>query len=88
MFDDALRYEHFLEKRWLPRVTGDVGLEFVRVLTGKIHYPVTKTVLLRRLGWKLVDLEEGKQARLGELLKNVPQETFETRQILRKQSSR
>jgi uncharacterized protein YecE (DUF72 family) len=77
MFNDALRFGHFLEKKWFPRVTGDVGLEFVRVLTGKIHYPVTKAVLLRRLGWKLVDLEEGKQARLGEILKNVPQETFE-----------
>jgi uncharacterized protein YecE (DUF72 family) len=76
MFDDALRFEHFLEKKWFPRVTGEVGLESVMVLTGKIHYPVTKAVLLRRLGWKLVDLEEGKQARLGEILKNAQQEMF------------
>jgi uncharacterized protein YecE (DUF72 family) len=76
MFDDALRLEHFLEKKWFPRVTGKVGLESVSVVTRKIHYPVTKAVLLRRLGWKLVDLKEGKQARLGEILKDVPQETF------------
>jgi uncharacterized protein YecE (DUF72 family) len=76
MFDDALRFEHFLEKKRFPRVTGEVGLESVKVVTRKVHYPVTKAVLLRSLGWKLVDLEEGKQARLGDMLKNVPQETF------------
>ena len=74
IFEDVPRFEHFLEKNWFPRVTGEVGSESLRVLTWKIHYPVTKAVLLRRLGWKLVDLEEWKQARLGEMLHNVSQE--------------
>jgi len=75
MFGDVLRFKHFLEKSF-PRVTSEIGLESIKAVAAKINYPVTKAVLLRRLGWKLVDLENGKQARLGEILKNVPQQTF------------
>jgi len=48
----------------------------VRTVLKKTRFPVAKSMLLRRLGWKLVEVEASVQVRLEELLKDVPSKTF------------
>jgi len=76
MFDDGLRFMRFLETGCFPSLTGVVGLESVRTVLKKTRFPVAKSMLLRRLGWKLVEVEASVQVRLEELLKDVPSKTF------------
>jgi hypothetical protein len=38
----------------------------------KTRFPVTSVVLSKRLGWRLVELEKGRQVRLDEFLKQLP----------------
>jgi len=47
---------------------------------GQTRYPTTKSLLLKRLGWRLVELEEGKQTREEELLKNLPSKSYESKE--------
>jgi len=69
MFDDAKRFQHYVETGSFLSLTDIVGIDSVRRVIEKIRYPVAKNVLIERLGWRLVELEKGKQMRLEELLK-------------------
>jgi len=77
MFADGIRFMHFIETGRFPSLTEAVGLESVKSVIQKTRYPTTKSLLLKRLGWRLVELEEGEQTRLGELLKNLPSKSYE-----------
>ena len=76
MFDDALRFKQFLRTQKFPKITSSVGLESVKSVIEKTRYPIAKAVLLKRFGWRLVELENGKQVRLGELLKDLPRKEY------------
>jgi len=76
MLDDSLRFKHYLKTNRFPSLTGAVGLESVRLVIEKTRYPATRSLLLKRVGWKLVETEENKQIRLDELLKNVPSKQY------------
>ena len=78
MFDDGIRFMHYIESSKFPSLTGAVGLDSVRKVIEKTRCPIAKGVLSKRLGWKLVELEEGKQARLDELLKDLPSKFYES----------
>ncbi|MFQ5999783.1 MAG: DUF72 domain-containing protein [Candidatus Bathyarchaeia archaeon] len=77
MFNDALRFMRYVETRSFPSLTGAVGLESVKRVMERTRYPATKSVLLKKLGWRLVEVEEGKQVRLNELLRDVPSKAYE-----------
>jgi uncharacterized protein YecE (DUF72 family) len=77
MFHDAARFKHFIETASFPSLTGAMGLESVKSVIQKTRYPTTKSLLLKRLGWRLIELKEGKQTRLNELLKNLPPKSYE-----------
>ncbi|MEM3577208.1 MAG: DUF72 domain-containing protein [Candidatus Bathyarchaeia archaeon] len=76
MFEDGLRFVQYLSSGRFPRVTGFVGLESVRSVVEKARFPVSKSVLVRRVGWRLVEVEEGRQVRLSELLDCLPSRAF------------
>jgi len=76
MFDDALRFMRYLETKSFPRVTGTIGLESVKKVMERTRYPATKNVLLKKLGWRIVEVEEEKQVRLNELLKDIPSKAY------------
>lgn len=76
MFEDALRFARYLEIKSFPSLTGAVGLESVKKVMEKTRYPATKNVLLKKLGWRLVEVEEGKQIKLNELLKDIPSKAY------------
>jgi len=77
MFDDAKRFMHYVENDSFPSLTDTVGIDSVRRVIQRIRYPVSKSVLSERLGWRLVELEKGKQTRLDELLKPLASKSFE-----------
>lgn len=77
MFEDAFRFKCFVEEGVFPGLTGGaVGLESVRYVLGRTRFPVSKSLLLRRVGWRLVVLEGGRQVRVGELLRDLPSGVF------------
>jgi len=76
MLDDALRFTCYLENKSFPSLTGTVGLESVKNVMEKTRYPSTKSLLLKKLGWRLIEVEEGKQVKLIELLKDIPSKTY------------
>jgi len=76
MFDDASRFVHYVKTGSFLSLTAAVGIDSVRRVIEKTRYPVTKSVLSERLGWKLVELEKGKQTRLEELLKPLASKSY------------
>jgi len=84
MFDDGLRFKRYIETGEFPSLTGAVGTESVKSVVEKTRYPIDKSTLLKRLGWRLVEVEEGRQIRLSELLKVMPSKTYrDVREVLR-----
>jgi len=77
MFQDARRFSHFLERGEFPNLTGYTGLDSVKVVIENAGYPITKSTLLKKLGWRVVDIENGKQVRLEELLSGLPTRKYE-----------
>lgn len=76
MFDDATRFMHYVKTGSFPSLTDAVGIDSVRRVMERTRYPVTKSVLSQRLGWRLVELEKGKQSRLEELLKPIASKSY------------
>jgi len=78
MFDDANRFVYYIKNGKFPSLTEAVGMESVRRVLGKTRYPATKSLLLKRTGWKLVEIQEGRQIRLEELLREIPSKTYKS----------
>lgn len=76
MFEDGLRFMEYLAKGKFPKITGSVGLESVKSVVAKTRYPAPKSMLIKKVGWRIVEIEEGKQVRLEELLAELPSKTF------------
>jgi len=72
MFEDAVRFKSYIETDSLPSLTGALGIDSVRKVIEKTRYPVTKSALSKRLGWRLIELEKEKQVKLDELLRQLP----------------
>ncbi|MGB9854384.1 MAG: DUF72 domain-containing protein [Candidatus Bathyarchaeales archaeon] len=85
MFEDGLRFMEFLAKGKFPKVTGSVGLESVKSVVEKTLYPAPKSMLIKKIGWHLVETEEGKQVRLADLLAELPSKTFKNAEELLKE---
>lgn len=85
MFEDGLRFMEYLAKGKFPKITGSVGLESIKSVVEKTHYPVPKSILIKKVGWRLVEVEEGKQVRLAELLAELPSKTFKNAEELLKE---
>ena len=82
MFEDGLRFMHYLSSGKFPKVTGAVGLESVKSVIAKTRYPTPKSMLVKKVGWRLVEIEEGKQVRLAELLAELPSKTYKNAEEL------
>jgi len=83
MFEDASRFLSFIETGRFPPLTLR-GTDSIRALLSRIKYPTTKGVLMKRIGWRLIELEGRGQVRLEELLREVPSRTYKNaEEILR-----
>jgi len=76
MLEDGLRFVTYLKKGEFPSLTGAVGLDSVRKVMERTRFPMVKSELLKRLGWRVVELEVGRQVRLESLLKDIPSKMY------------
>lgn len=77
MFEDGIRFMEYLSKGVFPRITVSTGLSSIKEVVEKTRYPISRGMLIKRLGWRLVEVEHGKQIRLETLLSGVPSKTYE-----------
>ncbi|MBS7616549.1 DUF72 domain-containing protein [Candidatus Bathyarchaeota archaeon] len=85
MFEDGLRFIQYLEKGEFPKITDSVGLESVKKVVEKTRYPASKGMLVKKIGWRLVEIEEDKQVRLAELLAELPAKIYKNAEELLKE---
>lgn len=78
MFDDAKRFIFFLENKSFPPLTGTFGLDSVKSMLSKVRYPANRNLLIDKIGWRLIELKEGKQIRLSSLLNAIPAKTYKS----------
>jgi len=78
MFDDALRFKQYIESGEFPSLTEKVGIQSIREVIKGIKFPVTKSIIFKTVGWKLVEMEDDKQVRVDQLLKDMPLKTYKT----------
>ena len=82
MFMDGVRFMEYLSKGVFPKITGSTGLASIRSVVERTRYPASKSVLIKKLGWRLVEIEEGKQVRLNAILADLPSKTYKNAEEL------
>ncbi|MCD6325272.1 DUF72 domain-containing protein [Candidatus Bathyarchaeota archaeon] len=75
MFEDASRFLSFIETGKFPPLILR-GEESIRSLLTRMRYPLTKSALMKKIGWRLVEIEGQKQVRLDELLRSIPSRPY------------
>ncbi|MEM2815641.1 MAG: DUF72 domain-containing protein [Candidatus Bathyarchaeia archaeon] len=78
MFEDGMRFMYYIRSGAFPKVAGSTGLDSIRKVVEKTRYPAQKSTLVRKIGWRLVEVEEGKQIKLVELLEKLPSKSFKS----------
>ncbi|MEM3551476.1 MAG: DUF72 domain-containing protein [Candidatus Bathyarchaeia archaeon] len=82
MFEDGQRFAEYLAKGVFPKITGSVGLDSIKSVVEKTRYPVSKSALVRKVGWRIVEISEGKQVKLAELLESLSSKIFKSSEEL------
>jgi hypothetical protein len=82
MFDDATRFKHYLANGVFPGLAGSTGLESIRSVVEKTHFPASKATLIRSVGWKLVELSRQKQVSLETILTDLPPRVYKNAEEL------
>jgi len=76
MFEDGVRFMEYLAKGTFPKITSSTGLASIKELIEKTRYPTSKSALIKKVGWRLVEVDEGKQARLSTFLDDLPSKSY------------
>ncbi|MDI6691610.1 MAG: DUF72 domain-containing protein [Candidatus Bathyarchaeota archaeon] len=78
MFEDAIRFREYLSKGVFPKIPS------LSEVLEKVRFPTSKNILMKRFGWRLVEVEDGRQERLGSFLANLPSKAYESlKELLR-----
>lgn len=77
MNNDALRFQqHLTTGQFLP-ATSAVGVDSAKaVLVEDATFPTSKTELIRKQGWKVIDVKQNKTAHLSEFLSRIPDRKY------------
>jgi len=84
MFEDAIRFKEYLSKGAFPKITKSTGLDSIKEVIERTRYPVSKSMLTKKVGWRLVEVEKGKQVRIRILLTDLPSKTYRNAEELLK----
>ncbi len=77
MYKDAARYKTYKEKGEFPPVTNSIGLASLEeVLREDSVFPVSKRELIKKQGWKLIDLTPKRRVHASTLLSKLPSGTY------------
>lgn len=77
MNTDAARFKEYKQKGTFLPVTSYTGVESAKaVLAEDAIFPTSKSELIEKQGWKVIDLTKDKRVHLSELLAEVPEKTY------------
>jgi len=76
MYLDAARLERFIKRGELPRVTKSYGIDSLAEVLADASFPTTKEDLLRRHGWKLIDIDEKTRVPASVVLKQLRRKNY------------
>ena len=77
MYKDATRLKVYKETGSFPKVTRSTGLGSLQeVLREDAKFPSSKKELIRRQGWKLIDLKEDRRVHASHVLKRLPERVY------------
>ena len=77
MNSDAARFMQYKKTGKFMQATPSTGVGSARaVLAEDALFPTTKTGLIEKQGWKIVDLTTEKRVHLSKLLANIPERTY------------
>lgn len=77
MFTDAARFKFFKETGQFTTATNATGQQSLReVLAEDASFPTTKSELIKKQGWKVIDLTENRRVHASTLLEKLPNKTF------------
>jgi uncharacterized protein YecE (DUF72 family) len=76
MLEDAQRFHSYVKSASFPRLKIS-GKEAVKIAISKTRYPTTKSALLEKIGWKLVELEDQRQVKMAELLDHLSHNAYD-----------
>lgn len=74
---DAARYMQYKKTGKFVPITDFTGVDSARaVLFEDTQFPISKSELIEKQGWKVIDLTLDKRVHLAELLVNIPKKTY------------
>ncbi len=77
MYKDAARLKIYKQTGKFPLVTKSTGLNSLKeVLQEDAKFPTNKAELVRHQGWKLIDLTQDKRVHASQMLKKLPEKTY------------
>jgi hypothetical protein len=77
MYKDAARLKVFKDTREFPMVTPNEGLESLReVLSEDCTFPTSSVDLIKRQGWKMIDLTSERRIRAAIVLEKLPNRQY------------
>jgi uncharacterized protein YecE (DUF72 family) len=77
MYQDAARFKVYRETGAFPSVTKSTGVNSLdEILREDAEFPSGKEELIRRQGWKLIDLKSSERVKASYLLQKLPEKTY------------
>ncbi len=77
MNGDALRFQKHLETGNFLPVTSATGVDSAKaVLAEDATFPTSKSELIKKQGWKVIDVKQNKTAHLSEFLNRIPDKNY------------
>ncbi len=77
MNTDALRFQQHLQTGTFPSATSATGVDSAReVLAEDAFFPSLKSDLIKRQGWKVIDVKPGRTAHLSDFLGKIPDKKY------------
>ncbi|MCL7388989.1 MAG: DUF72 domain-containing protein [Thaumarchaeota archaeon] len=76
MYLDAARMERFIKKGELPPVTSSYGIDSLAEVLSDAVFPTTKNELVKKHGWKLIDVDSKTRAPASVILKQLRKESY------------
>ena len=76
MYLDAARLERFIKKGELPRVTKSYGIDSLAEVLVDASFPATKEEILKKHGWKLIDVDEKTRVPASVILKQLRRKNY------------
>jgi len=89
MYLDAARMERFVKTGELPPVTKSYGIDSLAEVLADAKFPMTKEELVRKHGWKLIDVDEKTRVPASVILKQLRRKHYQSlEEVLRELRSR